>query len=195
MSEPKLNAHGSDIVRNLFEEDTNEVKTVGDIVDKHSGDSILLTTTTRGNRGADSGEAEFEEEDLLPTDPSEEWESVDDSFPGDQDEDEEGIGETDITGTAAGIARGFGSHLPLDLGADGFQIEELPDAVVNSVRVRSKGEELDDYDDDDNDNGKFDSGTLSEFEQPGSNSVARADQPDHTIPPSRFDEDIDSSYK
>ena len=30
----------------------------------------------------------------------------------------------DITGTATGIARGMATHLPLDLGADGFQIEE-----------------------------------------------------------------------
>jgi len=194
MSEPKLNAHGSDIVRALFEEDTNEVKTVGDIVDKHSGDAFVLTPGIRGNRGADEGEAEFEE-DVLPIDPSEEWESIDDEFPGEDDEDEEGIGETDLTGTAAGIARGFGSHLPQDLGADGFQIEEVPDIATTTVIARSTNEELDDYDDENDQNGKFDSGDLADVEQPGANIVQKQQESDQTLMPETFDEQIDSSYR
>lgn len=193
MSEPRLDAHGSDTVRQLFEENTNEVKTVGDIVDKHAGDSIILTNTPRGNRAADTGEADFEE-DELPLDPSEQWESVDDTFPGEEFEDGEGVGETDITGTAAGIARGFGSHLPLDLGADGFQIEEMPQQAVGRRLVRGADEELDDYDDDINGNGKFDSGNLSEVEQPGTNPAPDVDETDLEAPKTTFDEQIDSSF-
>ncbi len=193
MSEPKLDAHGSGTVRALFEENTNEVKTVGDIVDKHAGDSIVLTQPNRGNRGADDGEIDFEE-NALPSDPSEQWESIDDSFTGEDVEDEEGIGETDITGTAAGIARGFGSHLPLDLGADGFQIEEIPDKIIGVVSSRRKDEELDDYDDDDDENGKFDSGDLLDVEQPGDNSVPTDETSKAEKRPSTFDEQIDSSY-
>jgi hypothetical protein len=194
MSEPKLDAHGSDIVRNLFEENTNEVKTVGDIIDKHAGDSITFTQTLRGNRAADLGESDFEE-DVQPSDPSELWESVDDTFPDDEAEDEEGIGETDITGTAAGIARGFGSHIPLDLGSEGFQIEELPDTVVGMHSARKGNEELDDYDDDNDDNGKFDSGDFSDEEQPGANAIPGHNEKDQTIAAKKFDEQIDSSYK
>jgi hypothetical protein len=193
MSEPKLDAHGSETVRALFEENTNEVKTVGDIVDKHSGDAIVLTQPGRGNRGADTGESDFEE-DALPSDPSEQWESLDDSFAGGTDEDEEGIGETDITGTAAGIARGFGSHLPLDLGADGFQIEELPDEAIGSF-TRDSDEELDDYDDDDDENGKFDSGDLSDVEQPGANVVHGSNPDEQDVRPTTFDGQIDRSER
>jgi hypothetical protein len=194
MSDPKLNAHGSDIVRNLFEENTNEVKTVGDIIEKHSGDSLILTHTTRGNRSADEGESDFEE-DVLPTDPSEKWESANDEYPGSEGEDDEGIGETDITGTVTGIARGFGSHLPLDLGADGFQIEEIPDRLAGTHSARKQGEELDDYDDDNDLNGKYDSGDLADVEQPGANPAAEQDELDETIPSSRFDAQIGNSYK
>jgi hypothetical protein len=194
MSEPRLNAHGSDVVRDLFEENTNEVKTVGDIVEKHGGDTIILTQTPRGDRAADEGEQDFENE-ALPSDPNDQWESVDDTFVGDDVEDEEGIGETDITGTAAGIARGFGSHLPLDFGADGFQIEEIPDKVVGSNFSRKEGEELDDYDDDNDQNGKFDPRELSDISVPGENAIARQRETDQTIPQSRFDKQNDGSVQ
>jgi hypothetical protein len=193
MSDPKLNAHGSDIVRSLFEENTNEVKTVGDIVDKHSGDSLLLTPSTRGDRGADTGEEEFES-DVLPTDPADRWENRDDAFPGEDGEDEQGIGETDITGTATGIARGFGSHLPLDLGSDGFQIEEVPDRIAGSKVSRKGNEELDDYDDDDDENGKFDSRDLIDVEQPGENAVPTSPHSSDPAESTSFNGQIDSSF-
>jgi hypothetical protein len=195
MSEPRLDVHGSDTVKALFDEDTSEIHSVGDIVDKHAGDSLILTPATTETNNVDDGEAEFED-DLLPEDPSEKWESVDDSFPGTGDEDEEGIGETDITGTAPGIARGFGSHLPLDYGSDGFQIEEIPGAVAKVRLIRGENEELDDYDDTDTNNGKFDSKSLADFEEPGDNEIdateadeARAERP------ATFDEQIDSSFR
>jgi hypothetical protein len=194
MPEPRLDAHGSDTVRALFEEDTNEVKTIGDIVEKHAGDSLILTPNTRGDRTADGGEADFEE-DALPTDPAERWESLDDSFPGSDSEDDEGIGETDMTGTAPGIARGFGSHVPIDLGADGFQIEELPDRIVTGGIFRGVDEELDDYDDSDDQNGKFDSKELVDFEQPGDNAVGLTEDDEKgTRKPVSFDEQLDSSF-
>ena len=70
--------------------------------------------------------------------------------------------QTDQTGTVEGIARGFGTHLPQDLGRDGFQVEEIPRRALKfrDQPARADGEELDDYDDD-TDSGKFDAGLHS----------------------------------
>ena len=73
----------------------------------------------------------------------------------------------------AGIARGFGTHLPQDIGAGGFQVETIPDSVLNlATRPLADGEELDDYDDD-ADDGKDDAkGKLAADSEPFSHMVS-----------------------
>lgn len=168
----RLNRHGDPKIRELFDEDTDQVGTLGDLVDARSSDSVRLAEPEDSEGGVDDGEADFEAE-MNPDDPPDEWESADDAYPARQDEND-GIGETDITGTARGIARGFGTHLPLDLGKDGFQIEEIPTAAVGKIGSVRDGEELDDYDDDDPTNGKFDPRDLESLSIPGS-SPAKAE--------------------
>jgi hypothetical protein len=98
-----------------------------------------------------------------PSDPDDDWEEADtdrmsaNPFAG-----------VDITGTTPGLARGFGSHVPLDLGAGGFQIEEIPDRVLPNRNRSDAGEELDDYDDDNPNNGKYDPKDLEILSIPGS---------------------------
>ncbi|HEY3331008.1 MAG TPA: hypothetical protein VGK19_13355 [Capsulimonadaceae bacterium] len=165
MAGERLDKHGSPEAKQLFERDTAQVGSLGDIVEKHGGDNLVLVPE-RSVGGADSGEADFEAE-MNPNDPSGEWEGLDDTFPGEDDEDAEGMGETDITGTAPGIARGFGSHLAQDLGRDGFQIEEIPDRAIRLMGQTVPGEELDDYDDADSTNGVNDSRELGRLSEPG----------------------------
>ena len=201
MAEKRLDRHGSKEAHELFDEDTAQVGSVGDIVDKHAGDAVFLTPDQPDAGGADGGEADFTAE-MEPSDPSAEWEELDDEYAGTDREDEEGIGETDITGTAAGIARGFGSHLPLDLGSGGFQIEEIPRRALRYKDQPVPDEELDDYDDDDPDNGKYDPKDLEELSIPGS---ARAQAGEEEPTPDRIpvrnrpavtsDQDSDSSSK
>ena len=162
----KLNRHGDRVAHELFDDDTGQVGSLGAVVDEHSGDAIRFGPPEHSVGGADSGESDMEAE-MNPDDPSDDWESDDDEFPGDNDTDDQNVGETDLTGTAAGIARGFGSHLPQDLGADGFQVEEIPNAALGKILAVRAGEELDDYDDDDPNNGKFDPRELENLSIPG----------------------------
>lgn len=164
MAGDRLESHGSAKAKELFEQNTATIGSLGDIVESHSDGLVLVPEHSSG--GADAGEADFVAE-MNPNDPSGEWEGLDDEFPGTDDEDTEGIGETDLTGTAKGIARGFGSHLPQDLGRDGFQIEEIPARAIGLMGARDADEELDDYDDDDSTNGKYDSGDLGRLSEPG----------------------------
>lgn len=201
MASKRLDRHGSKESHELFDEDTAQVGALGDIVDKHAGDAVFLTPDEHDKGGADAGEADFTAE-VTPTDPSTQWEEIDDEFPGAEREDEEGIGETDITGTAAGIARGFGSHLPQDLGSEGFEIEEIPRRALRYQGQVNGGEELDDYDDDDPNNGKYDPKDLEELSIPGS-ARAKADEeeplpgqiPARNRPAIDSDQDADSSLK
>ena len=181
MAEPRLDRHGSEIVRQLFEENTAQVGSVGDIVDKHAGDAVFLGPSDKTPNDSDSGEADFVSE-MLSSDPAEQWEEADDEFAGEDDEDEQGIGETDLTGTAPGIARGFGSHLPIDLGSGGFQIQEMPaQALRMQGRAGFAQGELDDYDDDDPTNGKDDPKGLEALSIPGVGAV-RASETDPDAP-------------
>jgi hypothetical protein len=138
MTEPRLDRPDK-VHHDLFDENTNEIGALGDIVEKHAGDAIFLTPAERSVTGVDAGEGDFEAE-MLPTDP---LDDEDDGVPY-LDEDSKNWG-TDQTGTVTGIARGFGTHLPQDLGAGGFQIEAMPDKALQP-RVPPTGE-LDDYDD------------------------------------------------
>jgi len=158
----------------LFDENTSQVGSLGDVVEAHAGDAVFLTPDEKSVGGADAGESDFESE-MIPTDPDDEEVDPEDMYTG-----EEEVWGTDQTGTVEGIARGFGTHLPQDLGRDGFHVEELPDAALKyQSRVVHAGEELDDYDDDDDTNGNYDPGDkLALLSQPGMNSVdADEDEP------------------
>ncbi|MDR3706843.1 MAG: hypothetical protein P4L33_00965 [Capsulimonadaceae bacterium] len=145
MTEQRMDKHGSTEARRLFESDTAQIGALGDIVEEHGGDNIVLVTEP-STGGADAGESDFAVE-MNSNDPSDDVEAIDDEFPGEDVEDSEGIGETDLMGSAKGIARGFGSHLAQDIGSDGFQIEEIPAGAAAKRNWPAKGGELDDYDD------------------------------------------------
>jgi hypothetical protein len=169
MKTPRLDKHDK-IHHELFDEDTAQVGSLGDIVEKHAGDAVFLTPAERSIGGADGGESDFEEE-MNDTDPAgDEAMDPDDLYSA---EDEVGIYATDQTGTVEGIARGFGTHLPQDLGKDGFQVESIPRrALKYQNRPIIAGEELDDYDDDNDNNGEYDPGDiLAQASEPGANRV------------------------
>lgn len=154
----------------LFDEDTNQVGSLGDIVEKHAGDAVFLAPPEKSAGGADGGESDFEAE-MLETDPAPgEGMNPDDLY---SEGDERGVFSADATGTVAGIARGFGTHLPQDIGQDGFQVEAIPDSALRmSPRPLADGEELDDYDDD-TDEGKDDAkGKLAADSEPFSHMVS-----------------------
>lgn len=167
MSGERLDKH-SKIHHELFDEDTAQVGSLGDIVEKHAGDAVFLAPAEKSVGGADGGISDYEAE-MNDTDPAP-GEGVDasDLYSA---ADEDTLSSTDQTGTVAGIARGFGTHLPQDIGNGGFQVEELPDAALAlQGRPLREGEELDDYDDEDDANGKFDvSGDLARASEPGAN--------------------------
>ncbi|MCW3061439.1 MAG: hypothetical protein JWQ02_3260 [Capsulimonas sp.] len=181
MSDPRLDKHSS-IHHELFDEDTAQVGALGDIVEAHAGDAVFLTPAEKSVGGADGGESDFESE-MLSADPDEDaGNDPSDRYSSAVDESAWG---TDQTGTVEGIARGFGTHLPQDLGRDGFQVEEIPDqALQYQGRAVADGEELDDYDDEDETNGKFDSEeALAHASEPGVNVV-------HDVPSEAFPERI-----
>lgn len=183
MSQPRLDKHDK-IHHELFDEDTNEVGSLGDLVEKHAGDAVFLTPPERSVGGADGGEADWEAE-MSDTDPADGG----DMNPGDlySAEDEDTIFATDQTGTVAGIARGFGTHLPQDIGAGGFRVEEIPrKALKYQGRPVADGEELDDYDDE-GDGGEFDSSPgLARASEPGANRVQRDPDDDGEPTPDRI---------
>jgi hypothetical protein len=201
MARERLDRHDQ-IHHELFDEDTAQVGSLGDIVEEHAGDAVFLTPKERSVGGADGGEEDFVAE-MLETDPAENaGMDANDLYSA---EDEEEVWATDQTGTVEGIARGFGTHLPQDLGKDGFQIEEIPDrALKYQGRIVHEGEELDDYDDDDITNGKFDPGiALARASEPGFNRVEptedREPTPDRIPvrehPASKTDEQLDATRK
>ena len=141
----RLDKHDK-IHHELFDENTAQVGSLGDIVEQHAGDAVFLTPPEPSPNGVDGGESDFEAE-MNETDPAGgEGMDPDDEYAA---ADQDGLPNADLTGTVAGIARGFGTHLPQDLGRDGFQIESLPaEALKMQGRPLADGEELDDYDDD-----------------------------------------------
>ena len=169
MAEERLDKH-SGIHHELFDEDTDQIRSLGDIVEKHAGDAVFLSPPERSSNDADGGEEDFEEE-MLETDPAPNggMDTADLYSP----DDEDGTLGTDQSGTVAGIARGFGTHLPQDLGAGGFQVESIPDRALKITgRPLADGEELDDYDDD-TDTGKDDAtGKLASDSEPFSHAVS-----------------------
>ena len=186
----------------LFDEDTNQIRSLGDIVEKHAGDAVFLAPPEKSVGGVDGGEEDFEAE-MLETDPAPNVGGMDEAdFYSAADED--GVSGTDQSGTVAGIARGFGTHLPQDFGASGFQVEAIPDRVLNlQGRPLADGEELDDYDDD-TDTGKDDArGKLAADSEPFAHAVSTdpdADRepmpgriPIKNRPPMTTDDELDAS--
>jgi len=184
MAEERFDKH-SKIHHELFDEDTNQIGSLGDIVEKHAGDAVFLTPSEKSVGGADGGEEDFEAE-MLETDPAP---SVGGMDKGDfySAADEDVTLGTDQSGTVAGIARGFGTHLPQDLGAGGFQIEAIPDQVLKRQgRPLADGEELDDYDDD-TDEGKDDArGKLAADSEPFAHAVSSDPNADREPTPGRI---------
>ncbi len=183
MAQERLDKHDA-IHHQLFDEDTNQVGSLGDIVEKHAGDAVFLTPPEKSPNGVDGGEMDFEAE-MLETDPAPN-DGMDD---GDlySAADEDGIFSTDQTGTVEGIARGFGTHLPQDIGASGFQVESIPDRALNlRPRPLADGEELDDYDDDTNE-GKDDAkGKLAADSEPFAHAVSADPDTDAEPTPDRI---------
>jgi len=199
MPEERLDRHDK-IHHQLFDENTAQVGSLGDIVDKHARDAMFLTPDERSIGGADGGLSDLEAEMLESDPPGDEGMNPDDLFSA---ENEEQVWSTDQTGSVQGIARGFGTHLPQDIGNGGFQIEEIPnEALPFRQRRVADGEELDDYDDDDDSNGKFDTRDLfAGVSEPGANSIEDTSVPEpvpgriHIVQrrPKTADEQLDAS--
>ncbi len=198
----RLDKHDK-IHHELFDEDTNQIGSLGDIVEKHAGDAVFLTPAERSPNDVDGGEEDFEAE-MLETDPAPSDGMDDGDFYSAADED--GVLGTDQSGTVAGIARGFGTHLPQDFGAGGFQVEAVPDRVLNMTpRPLAEGEELDDYDDD-TDTGKDDArGKLAADSEPFAHAVSTDPDaetepvpnriPVHDRTPATADDELDATRK
>jgi len=140
-----MDRHGSSTARRLFESDTSQVGALGDIVEDHDGDRFNLTSE-RAPAGADPGESDVVAQ-MDSDDPRDIFDEEGSEIKQTGQARIDMVGETDITGTASGIARGFGSHLAQDLGADGFQIEEIPVKAFPILHIAGSNDELDDYDD------------------------------------------------
>ncbi len=169
----QLHTHSS-MHHELFDEDTDQVGSLGDLVEKHAGDAVFLTPPEKSVGGADGGLADWEAE-MLETDPSENvGMDADDLYSA--DDETEGMPAADMTGTVPGIARGFGTHLPQDLGADGYQVEEMPNVVMTAKTLPTSDGELSDYDDDAEDQAP----ELARASQPFANAVTNenADESD-----------------
>ena len=200
MAQERLDKHDG-IHHELFDEDTARINSLGDIVEKHAGDALFLGPYEKSAGGADGGEYDFETE-MLEADPAPD--AGMDAADLYSAEDENGVFATDGTGTVAGIARGFGTHLPQDIGAGGFQVETIPDRALNlQARPLADGEELDDYDDD-TDDGKYDAkGKLAADSEPFAHAVSKDPDADAApdgdrIPvkqprPSNMDEALDAT--
>jgi len=88
-------------------------------------------------------EEDFVQTSMLATDPD--GGAGADDFTSSADLDDNGrLDTTDIAGGVAGIARGFGTSLPMDIGAGGFQIRDNPLMQPIDSDHPISGEELSD---------------------------------------------------
>lgn len=164
----RLDRH-DEIHHELFDEDTAQIGSLGDIVEAHAGDAVFLTPKEKSIGGTDSGLSDFTAE-MLESDPANDRTDPMDFYSA-QDEDQ--VWSTDQTGTVAGIARGFGTHLPQDLGPGGFHIEEIPDqALEMRNNVLDANNELSDYDSENNDDVVTNARGQS-ISQPGVNNISK----------------------
>ena len=120
-----------------------DVETLGDLIDArrdHDYDAPALPGD-RGVKPTDPVEdsyltrADFEEE-MLPVDPAPDAGADEDGILGDLVTNR----EPDMTGTVMGVSRGTSTHLPQDIGRDGFQIEEPID--IDGVTLPESIEEV-----------------------------------------------------
>ena len=183
MAEERLDKHDG-IHHELFDEDTSQVGSLGDIVEKHAGDAVFLTPPEKSVGGADGGLSDWEAE-MLEADPAPDaGMDAADLYSAKNGDSIEG---TDGSGTVAGIARGFGTHLPQDIGAGGFQVESIPDSALNSPpRFLADGEELDDYDDDTDDGQDDATGKMAADSEPFSHMVSADPSADGEPTPGRI---------
>jgi hypothetical protein len=97
-------------------------------LDERSGAPPVEAFATLYNVGHYEGEEQeedFVETSMLATDPDGGAGAAD--FTSDSDLDDDGrLEATGLGGHAAGIARGFGTSLPMDIGAGGFQVRDNP---------------------------------------------------------------------
>ena len=129
----------------LFENDA-DVRTLGDLVDARTEN--LRDDVDEGDRDEGStGKSAYD-----ATDPDDDYQTREDfvasaMLDSDPDEDAGGDGDglipgaglnraPDITGTVRGLAPGMATHMPLDYGADGFQIIEPEEAGETRPRAR-----------------------------------------------------------
>src|SRR5439155_8672472 len=87
--------------------------------------AAFATDYNLGHLEGEEQEEDFVETSMLATDPDGGAGADDFTSSADLDNDRR-LDTTDIAGHAAGIARGFGTSLPLDIGAEGFQIRDNP---------------------------------------------------------------------
>ncbi len=111
------------------EDDTSEpeIQDLGFIVEDRDDRRVMLVDENRKRlENLDEGEEQeddFVQTSMLAVDPDE---GADDfTSPADLDTDGR-LETTDISGQVAGIARGFGTSLPLDIGAGGFSVHDNP---------------------------------------------------------------------
>jgi hypothetical protein len=88
-------------------------------------------------------EEDFVETSMLATDPD--GGAGADDFTDESDLDADGRRETTgIAGHVAGIARGFGTDLPMDIGSEGFEVRDNPLMQPVAPRQPISGEQLSD---------------------------------------------------
>jgi hypothetical protein len=97
-------------------------------LDKGSGAPPVEAFATLYNVGqneAEEQEEDFVETSMLATDPDGDAGAAD--FTSESDLDDDGqLETTDIGGHVRGITRGFGTSVPMDIGAGGFQVRDDP---------------------------------------------------------------------
>jgi|GEM_PF-3169818 hypothetical protein len=120
----------------LMENDA-DVETLSDLVDArrdHDYDAPALPGDGRGPRPTDPDEDSYLtrrdlEDAMIPVDEAPDAGSDVDGILGDFGDDR----VPDITGTVRGLTRGTATHLPQDIGGNGFQIEEPIDITDASM--------------------------------------------------------------
>jgi len=97
-------------------------------LDENSGAPPVDAFTTQYNIAHEAGEEQeedFVETSMLAIDPD--GGAGADDFTSESDLDDDGrLETTDVGGHAPGIARGFGTSLPMDIGSGGFQVRDNP---------------------------------------------------------------------
>jgi hypothetical protein len=97
-------------------------------LDENSGAPPVDAFATQYNIGHEAGEEQeedFVETSMLAIDPD--GGAGADDFTSESDlDDDDRLETTDVGGRAPGIARGFGTSLPMDIGSGGFQVRDNP---------------------------------------------------------------------